>query len=278
VDAAFDVLADHSEDLWALAFATLGVLLAIGLYGGALGPVGHAARQGLGAAFGVSRFLVPPASAAAAVLLVAGRPRHEPARALLGLVLALGAVAGLADLAGGAPRLQAHTARLAGAGGWLGVLVGGPLRDGLSSWGATVVLVALALVSLVLFTGVTVRSAAAVCGRALSALWGVATARFAVLEDADETADPEETEEAAGLAHAPDAAEPGAPPESLAPSVTVTGEAGTREPGLDGVPSPPDEGSVAHPRPLPARGDQLALDLPGPDGQWRLPPLKMLSR
>ncbi|MHB8330525.1 MAG: hypothetical protein ACYDD6_13035, partial [Acidimicrobiales bacterium] len=129
------MLADHAEDVWGIALGTLGVLLAIALYVDALGPVGHVARQGFGSALGVGRFVVPPGCVFAGVMLAAGRPRHEPARAVLGMALALAAVSWLADLAGGAPRLAAPTAHLAGAGGWLGVLVGGPLRDGLAAWG-----------------------------------------------------------------------------------------------------------------------------------------------
>ncbi len=42
-------------------------------------------------------------------MLIAGRPRQEPGRAAVGLALALTSVAGLADLAGGAPRLAASS-------------------------------------------------------------------------------------------------------------------------------------------------------------------------
>ena len=52
-----------------------------------LGPVGAGARHAFGDLLGVGRFLVPPASVAAAVFMVVDRPRHDPARSLLGMVL-----------------------------------------------------------------------------------------------------------------------------------------------------------------------------------------------
>ncbi len=87
-------------------------------------------RHGLGMVLGVGRFLVPPAFGAAGVMLIAGRPRQEPARAAVGLALTLASVAGLADLAGGAPRLSASTRRLSGAGGFIGASVRQPAAVG----------------------------------------------------------------------------------------------------------------------------------------------------
>ena len=272
VDAAFDVLADHAEDLWALVLGTLGVLLAIALYGDALGPVGDGARHAFGDGFGVARFLVPPGCAAAAVMLVSGRPRHEPARALLGLALGLVAVAGLADLAGDAPRLSAPTHQLSRAGGWLGVVVGGPLRDGLAAWGAAVVLVAVALLALVLFTGVTVRSAAGAVAGGVARCW-----RALSIERVIFSVDAAEDEAQGGCAA--EAEEPAMPVLAAAPSDPPADE---HDEALDEPTTEPDPvvGSapaVSAPATA-ARGDQLALDLPSPEGEWRLPPLKMLGR
>ena len=66
---------------------------------------------------GVGRFLVPPAFAAAGVMLIAGRPRHEPARAAVGLVLALASVAGSPIWPAVRRRLGRLGPALAGAGG-----------------------------------------------------------------------------------------------------------------------------------------------------------------
>ncbi|MHB8682241.1 MAG: DNA translocase FtsK [Acidimicrobiales bacterium] len=259
-DAALDVLADHAEDLWALGLVTVGILLSIALYGDALGPAGHGARQALGALFGVGRFVVPPASITAGVLLVLGRPRYEPARAVLGLALGLAALGGLADLAGGAPHLSARTGELAGAGGWLGVLVGGPLHQALGGGGAAVVLVAVLLLASVLFSGVTLRTAGGALVAVGRTMWGALARR------ADDLADDEDEDETDALDETPMA---GPEPEVVAPVADVEPEP---EPEVTPEPEPPVERHV----PTLVHGDQLALDLPA--GEWRLPPLKMLSR
>ena len=59
--------ADHSADLWAIALATVGVLLALALYGDAAGAFGAAVNRGLGAVIGWIRYLVPPVGVATAV-------------------------------------------------------------------------------------------------------------------------------------------------------------------------------------------------------------------
>ncbi|HXW31846.1 MAG TPA: DNA translocase FtsK 4TM domain-containing protein, partial [Acidimicrobiales bacterium] len=283
VDDVFDVLAEHALDLWALALATVGVLLAIALFAGSLGPVGHGARQGLSEALGVGRFVVPFGCLAGGLLLVVGRPRYEPARALLGLALALVSVSGLADLAGGAPHLRSSAARLGGAGGWLGVLTGGPLHGALGGWGAVVVLVALSALAAVLFTGTTVRQAAEVTGRGAAALWRWPARRVDVIDDEDEDDDDEDQAQGPSSDFDGDGGEPPADDdeeEESTPTAPAAAQATTAghqldDPGEDvAVVAPAAAGSSP---PL-GRADQMALDLGAPQGEWRLPPLKMLSR
>jgi DNA segregation ATPase FtsK/SpoIIIE, S-DNA-T family len=258
------------------------VLLAIALFADSLGPAGHALRQGLGSALGVGRFLVAPGCALAAVFLVAGRHPHdeagrrayEPARAVLGLVLGLAAVSGLADLAGGTPHLSSPSARLSQAGGWLGVAAGGPLRDGLGGWGAAVVLVAVGVLALVLFTGGSVRGAAGVLGRAGSGLWQAGGERLAQrrAQETDEDAQDVDGEldrlDDDAEAQAEDAELVGEARPPAAESASPEGSEASNEPAPPTMTAPASGG---HP-------DQLALELGMPEGEWRLPPMKMLGR
>jgi len=46
------VLEGHVEDAWGIGLVTVGILAALGLYGDALGPVGHGLRHGLGMVLG----------------------------------------------------------------------------------------------------------------------------------------------------------------------------------------------------------------------------------
>ncbi|HUO47279.1 MAG TPA: DNA translocase FtsK 4TM domain-containing protein, partial [Acidimicrobiales bacterium] len=282
LDSALAVLAAHAEDLWGLTCATVGVLAGLALYFDALGPIGHEVRHGLGAAFGVGRFLLPVACVAAGILLVVGRPRHEPARTVLGLALSLTAVAGLADLAGGSPRLGAPVSALSGAGGWLGSAVGGPLRAGLAGFGAAVVLLAVLALALVLFTGITLKAVGRTLVGGGSRLWEAARAAW----DARATR-PEDTVVQMPAPSAPNWGEEPAPMADQVPDpapampVAEPGPAGADEP--DAAPvvdaEEPAEVAAGTGRTASAR-PAAAMELDGGPhaGEWRLPPGTLLGR
>jgi S-DNA-T family DNA segregation ATPase FtsK/SpoIIIE len=152
------VLSDHGADLWAIGLVTVGVLLALAVYGDAAGAVGHAVDVGLGLAFGWGRFLLPPSAVVAGVAVVAGRRSLLSGRAGAGAAIALVAVCGLAELAGGSPPISASRAKLTGAGGGLGAITGNPLAHGLGTAGAVVLFVAIGIVGGVLATGARLQS------------------------------------------------------------------------------------------------------------------------
>jgi S-DNA-T family DNA segregation ATPase FtsK/SpoIIIE len=183
-----------------LLLATAGILLGLSLYGGAAGLVGSGADTVLGAVVGWSRFVLPPVCFVAGVGVIAGRPA-EPFRLLAGAVLGLLAICGLAALAGGDPPIGASTHRLAAAGGWLGVAIGRPLAVGVGTAGAVVVLVAVALLGVVLFTGVSLRTVWQGAGVVTGAVGrGIAerlAARRAVGDEVDFDAVDEEVDEEA---------------------------------------------------------------------------------
>ena len=188
------VVASHATDLWGVVLVTVGVLTAVAFYGGdhSLGPAGHGARVAVGDLLGWGRFLLPLVAVAMGLLLLIGyrigdeetRSTPEPARAVIGAFLGLLAVAGLAAMAGGSPHLGASTVLLSSAGGWIGALVGNPLRSALGGFGATIVLVAVAVVAMVLFTGVSIR--AAIGGIVAAVRWSAAVARARTALDEDE--------------------------------------------------------------------------------------------
>jgi S-DNA-T family DNA segregation ATPase FtsK/SpoIIIE len=292
------VLEGHVEDAWGIGLATVGILAALALYANALGPVGHGVRHGLGMILGVGRFLVPLAFAAGGVMLIAGRPRHEPARAGVGLALTLASVAGLADLAGGAPRLSASDRRLAGAGGFIGAAFGNPLRSGLGDWGASVVLLALVTLALVLFTGVTVRAALTGVARFGREFWesmvphGVAEsddvdaeddADFEIDADTEGASVPARTRRSArAVLFDLDEMLPPEPPVVELPEVEVpepdvaahVESPHVESPLVDARDEASMGGLVPDAPPVPA----LSMDAGAVPGDWRLPPMKMLSR
>ena len=177
----------QARDLWAIGLITLGVLLALALWGQQLGPVGHGTDTGLALFAGWTRVLLPLVAAGAglALLLDRGGRRDEegeaegadPWRLAIGTALGLLGICGLAEVAKGAPRLSA-THALQDAGGYLGAVVGRPLHAGLGPAGASVLLVAVVVVAILVATGASLASvgralhaAATTAGRTARSLW-----------------------------------------------------------------------------------------------------------
>ena len=277
------VVAGHAADLWGVVLVTAGVLAAVAFYANSLGPAGHDARLALGDVLGWGRFLVPPVAIAVGILLIVGRREGEeegrstpePARAVIGASLTLLSVAGLASLAGGSPRFGASTTSLSSAGGWVGALIGNPLRSALGGFGAATVLVAMLVAAMVLFTGVSVSSAVGAAVRATR--WSAALARGGSAGE-DEEADEDEPTDPFGRAvstRTNEAAEEEAEEE----------EEGA-EPPFDEVvadpvvsdPEPPDPEALPEAATRPGKGAQLEMKLGPTVGDWRLPPSNLLKR
>ena len=177
----------QARDLWAVGLITLGVLLALALWGQQLGPVGHGVDTGLAMLAGWARVLLPLVTAGAGFALLLDRGGRiddeeeaegaDPWRLAVGIVLGLLGICGLAEVAKGAPPLSAtHTLREAG--GYLGAVVGRPLHGGLGPAGASVLLVAVVLVAILVGTGASLASVgralhatATAAGRTARSLW-----------------------------------------------------------------------------------------------------------
>ena len=176
----------QSRDLWAVGLVTLGVLLALALWGGQLGPIGHGVDSGLGLVAGWVRVLLPVvvAGAGAALLIDRSDPDDpdqvestDPWRLGVGIVLGVLGVCGLAELAH-LPTFSSPHETLQRGGGWLGVLVGRPLHAGLGTAGAAVFLVAVIFVAVLIATGIPLasvfrglRTGASAAGRGAVAVW-----------------------------------------------------------------------------------------------------------
>jgi DNA segregation ATPase FtsK/SpoIIIE, S-DNA-T family len=273
-------LREHAADLWAIGLVTLGVLLALALYGAAAGSVGHGVDVGLGAVIGWPRFLLPPVCAAAGVAIIAGRRRPEPLRAGIGAGLVVLAVCGLAELAGGSPTVHATTGELSGAGGVLGAVVGRPLELGLGAAGAVVLLLAVTAIGVVVATGVSIgsvgrwlASAARWVTHSISTWWSGRDAEVAV----EPTPAPEPLPGLGASEEPPTEMAPGAPGDPLDP---LAGSLDAGEIPLVGVgaetgapsPNPPEDKKAAG-------GDAPEGGVMGPaGGEWVLPPLGELAR
>src|ERR1700677_420796 len=204
----------HAVDLWAIGLITLGVLLALALWGSGLGPIGHHVNTGFAYLVGWMRVIIPLISVGAAVVLLLERERPEPLRTGLGALMGVVGFSGLGELAKGAPTFH-QSQQLRDAGGWIGVLFGHPLRAGIGSAGAAILFVALIVVAGLIATGGSlgsfghaVRVRAGAVGSTLRSWWNAG-----VLKDEDE--DEEEEEEAEPVAKAKRVRVKQAPPPEL---------------------------------------------------------------
>ncbi|MFW6009713.1 MAG: DNA translocase FtsK 4TM domain-containing protein, partial [Actinomycetota bacterium] len=147
-----DHLGAQKRDAGGLALLVVGIVVGLGTYADAAGPVGaflEATTLGL---LGLVGYLVPVLLAWFGLLVVLGRPGEEVGRIAVGsVVLAIGLLGGLHLLAG-APDPAAGVRELWLAGGLIGWTVATPLAWALSVWGASAVLAALVVLGLLVVT------------------------------------------------------------------------------------------------------------------------------
>jgi len=293
--------------VWGVLAVAGGIVAGLGIYAHAAGPVGEGIALAAGALVGRAAHAVPVAMVVLGGLLVrgpgetGGDDRAGPARlvrTIAGSLLVLVAACGLLHLAGGRPPLDAPVDDLVAAGGWLGVLVGGPLVALVSVWGALLVLLAATVIGLVLVTGTPLRAVAAHLvgwARRVSGALGSRARRLFELG----------THRAAGVASDPrDAARPDtAYPDTTYPDTATDHPVDGREPdeprvvvageddpagGGPGHPEAPvdpvaDEvltATVADPDDELPGAEQLTIALEPRSGgsSWKLPPAGLLER
>src|SRR5579875_1096118 len=264
-----ELLGRQADEVAGVGLLVVAALAALALYGDLTGPVGRAMASAAGALVGWSRLLLPPALGYWGWTLVRGRPGREPARAVLGGALALVAVSGLVQLGTGPRHWPPSLVPLRHAGGLVGAAVAMPLRAGLASWGAGLVLVALLAVALLVLTATSARTAAqGLSSFAVAAGRGLAT----VTRRVGDVGRHRGRQEAAAR-HPATRTRPAPPP------VVDDGDGGADEDG-DGETKRRPAPAVTLP-PVDAaslEGMTLEVGRQRGDGMWRLPPLALLAR
>jgi len=291
-----------------IAIVVAGVLAALGVYLNVAGPVGDAIDTSLGWVLGLGRFLLPPALLGVGVVVVRRNESEHRLRLAVGSVVIVLATLGLLHLARGEGRMTASVDALKPAGGWIGALIGQPLRTLLSIVGAVVVLLAVILGGVLIVTGMSMPLLIHRL-RAYFTTVAVPTARAAkkVLSEIKTTDDVRDdvpvepvfydqaqpvvdpgfvTTNEVDTSHVP-AFDPGAPKPTLYDFETEDG--GSTKPAKPRrKPAPAsEEGEEFPPRPkrnvpvndgAPAtNGDELALGPAARRGSWSLPPANILS-
>jgi S-DNA-T family DNA segregation ATPase FtsK/SpoIIIE len=159
-------LSSRGADVLGVVLLVLGALGALGLWFGAGGPFGRLLQVAVRGLFGPAGYAVPIAVGYWAALLIAGSPREDRGRRLIGLTLASLGVLGLISVAQGNPSPAAGYLGVSEAGGVLGALVGWPLARVASTYGAVVVCVGLVGLGALVFTATPLSAV----GRALRSL------------------------------------------------------------------------------------------------------------
>ncbi len=164
-EALNEQLADHRNDAAAIASAVVGLLVALGVYTRAAGPLGRGLDTAFGATFGKGRFLVPLAAFAVTSALLLRRvdeddPESEQRRGWrvgIGATLAILATTGLWHLGAGRPSSSGGLKVLRPAGGIFGMLTGEGIGSLAGTVGASIVLGAIVLLGALLVAGITLR-------------------------------------------------------------------------------------------------------------------------
>jgi S-DNA-T family DNA segregation ATPase FtsK/SpoIIIE len=170
----------HGADFAGILLIVLGALSGLGIYLGAGGPFGRAAADLVGWTVGAARVLAPVVLVVLGILLVRGAPergeevevdedghehplaaQHPFARTVVGGALVAVSGLGLLHLLRGAPRFSDGADALADSAGYLGALIGAPLRAAISPFGAGLLLGAVGFAGLLVITRTTVRTVAA---------------------------------------------------------------------------------------------------------------------
>jgi S-DNA-T family DNA segregation ATPase FtsK/SpoIIIE len=141
----------HRRDGFGLAMLGLALIVALGAWADAAGPVGHGLTSALRVLIGSAVMVLPLVLVIAGVVLLR-RPAPDTPRGRIGIgwvAICLG-VLGILDLVHGDPTTAA--ARHA-AGGLLGVLAGSPLGTALTSYLAVPILALVALFGVLVVTG-----------------------------------------------------------------------------------------------------------------------------
>lgn len=155
ISRAGEIEHGHRRDGIALALVAFSVVIAAAVWMSAGGPVGHWVDTAVRAIAGSAAAVLPFVASGIAVVLMRTEPRPEirPRLVLGGLLVGLPAL-GIWHIFAGAPA-DAHGR--AHAAGFVGYVLGGPLRNGLTAWLAVPLLLLAMLFGLLLVTGTTVR-------------------------------------------------------------------------------------------------------------------------
>jgi DNA segregation ATPase FtsK/SpoIIIE, S-DNA-T family len=153
-----------------IGFIAAGVLLGLAIYLNLAGPLGRGVETVVGWLTGLGRFVVPIALVAIGAALVGKGQSMRRFRLAIGWGLLSLSLLGLLHVVRGPDKIMADFDTLGRAGGWIGALIGEPLRSLIASSGAIVVLVAACLGGALMLTGASLRTVLSRTGQGVGAV------------------------------------------------------------------------------------------------------------
>ncbi len=264
----------HRDDLIGLILIGVGLLLALAVYLRLAGPVGRGVNSGLGALIGTGRYLLPAALVASGVAFVVDARSEHRVRLVVGIGLSAVAFLGLLHVIRGPHEVAVAPSAVGRSGGWLGAIVGEPIRQLIASPGAVV------LLSLAVLAGVLIATRASLRRIAVATARGVKTGAVPALRKAKQAVSDMSTltsqRPSANLPSEDN--DPGATgaDTALGPELyDFASEEGSRSARRRKSDLPPPEpGTMAGA----AQQGELELGPGAQPGQWKLPPSTSLAR
>ena len=153
---AREVVRGREVEFWGIALISTGIVLVLSMYVKMAGPLGEAIDTVFGWLLGLGRFALPVVIAGIGVAMVRRRSIEHRLRLAMGWSVVVVAILGLLHVINGADSIVSDVDAMSNAGGWIGALLGEPLRSTLSWAGALVVLSAIGLAGAMLVTDTTV--------------------------------------------------------------------------------------------------------------------------
>ncbi len=153
-----------------IGFIAVGILLGLAIYLNLAGPLGRGVETVVGWLTGLGRFVVPIAMVAVGAALVGKGQSMRRFRLAVGWGLLGLSLLGLLHVVRGPEKIMANFDTLGRAGGWIGALIGEPLRGLIASGGAIVVLVATCVGGALMLTGASLRAMLSHTGRGVGAV------------------------------------------------------------------------------------------------------------
>ncbi|MEQ8840393.1 MAG: DNA translocase FtsK 4TM domain-containing protein [Acidimicrobiales bacterium] len=269
-DAVGTVLSAHQADIWGVGAILVGLLAAASVWLGAAGVVGDVLDDGLALGLGLLRVVAPLGLVGLGIVLIRGdeletSEAERMARVAVGGALTLVALAGLLHVSRGRPGFDNGVGEIGAAGGVLGMAVGGPLHGLLALAGSVLILIALALVGVMVLTGLSARELGSGFARVIGPAWIALRRGFRSLFADPNTPDPS----------SPDMGNPDATVDVR--DATLALEAAEAEAALEMEPDPSTKPRKAKKVDPVKEQEQQALPVMDP-GDWTLPPLAMLAR